>query len=131
MRSLGQKVKLAFHQCLTKMLTYHTNLDNIVVATDETIVCYEAARKILQSQFTVYITVSTPTQIARMGNYRPLLPVDDYAALLDSLHQKRDAWYANAASFTLSSDDGDIDSHAKSILNICSISQEANDDGYQ
>ena len=36
---------------------------------------------------TFYIEVSTSVQDERMSNYRPLLPVDEYSALLDGLQK--------------------------------------------
>ena len=66
----------------------------------------------------MYIEVSTSVQAERMGscNYRPLLPVDDYSALLDGLQKERNPWFAEVASFTINSDNGDIDRYAKSVV---------------
>lgn len=51
-----------------------------------------------------------------MNNYRLLLPVDDYLTLLDGLLKERDHWFAKVASFTLNSDNGDIERDAKSVV---------------
>jgi shikimate kinase len=51
-----------------------------------------------------------------MSNYRPLLPVDDYSALLDGLQKERNPWFAEVASFTINSDNGDIERDAKSVV---------------
>jgi len=37
-------------------------------------------------------------------------------ALLDGLHKERDALFAEGASFTLNSDNGDIEHDAKSVI---------------
>ena len=50
------------------------------------------------------------------GNYRQLLPVDNFAAVIEKLHNERDGLYQQVASFSLSSDDGDIEGHAASIV---------------
>ena len=50
------------------------------------------------------------------GDYRPLLPVDNFAALIDKLHDQRDGLYEQVASFSLNYDDGDIEGHAASIV---------------
>lgn len=42
--------------------------------------------------------------------------MDNFAALIDKLHNKRDGLYEQVASFSLSSDDGDIEEHAASIV---------------
>lgn len=92
--------------------------ENIVVTTDESIICDEKARELLKAEFTVYLKVSTSVQLERIseGNYRPLLPVDNFAAFIDKLHGERDGLYEQVASFSLSSDDGDIEGHAASIV---------------
>ena len=66
---------------------YQITQENIVVTTDENVACDPKAREILKSEFTVYIEVSTSVQAERMSNYRPLLPVADYSALLDGLQK--------------------------------------------
>ena len=45
------------------------------------------------------------------------LSVDNFAALLDKMHDERDGLYEQVASFSLSSDNGDIEGHATSIIN--------------
>ena len=87
-----------------------------MVTTDENVACDPKAREILKEEFTVYIEVSTSTQVDRMSNYRPLLPVADYSALLDGLQKERNPWFAEVASFTISSDNGDIERDAKSVV---------------
>lgn len=61
---------------------------------------------------------SVPVQLERIseGDYRPLLPVDNFAAVIDKLHHERDSLYEQVASFSLGSDDGDIEGHAASIV---------------
>jgi shikimate kinase len=64
------------------------------------------------------MSVSVPVQLERIaeGDYRPLLPVDNFAAIIDKLHDERDGLYEQVASFSLSSDDGDIEGHAASLV---------------
>lgn len=89
-----------------------------MLTTDESIICDEKARELLKAEFSVYIRVSTSVQLERIsdGNYRPLLPVDNFSAFIDKLHGERDGLYQHVASFTLSSDDGDIEGHAANIV---------------
>lgn len=115
---LGKEGERAFHHCLTEILSHQLSQENIVVTTDESIICDEKACELLKSEFTVYLKVSPSVQLERIaeGNYRPLLPVDDFAAFLGRVHGERDSLYGKVASFSLSSDNGDIEGHAASII---------------
>lgn len=115
---VGTEGERAFNRCLTEILSHQITKENIVVTTDESIICDEKTRELLKSEFTVYLKVSVPVQLERIaeGDYRPLLPVDNFAALIDKLHNERDGLYEQVASFSLSSDDGDIEGHAASIV---------------
>ena len=112
----GPESEDKFNQTLTEILQYQVTQENIVVTTDENVACDSKAREILKAEFTVNIECSTSTQVDRMGNNRPLLPVDNYAALLDDFHKERDALFSEVASFTLNSDNGDIERDAKSVV---------------
>ena len=63
-----------------------------MVTTDESIICDEKARELQKSEFTVYLKVSVPVQLENIaeGDYRPLLPVDNFAAIIEKLHDERD-----------------------------------------
>ena len=115
---LGTEGERAFNRCLTEILSHQITKENVVVITDESIICDEKARELLKSEFTVYLKVSVPVQLERIaeGHYRPLLPVDNFAALIDKLHNERDGLYEQVASFSLSCEDGDIEGHAASIV---------------
>ena len=99
------------------MLKYHTTKEGIVVVTDDAIIFQEEAQKILTDEFTVFIDVSLKIQYERLKVSRPYLPVHDYTAYLENLRSKRDGLYKQVASFSLSSDDGDIDKHIEMIIN--------------
>ena len=115
---LGTERERAFNRCLTEILSHQITKENIVVTTDESIICDEKARELLKSEFTVYLKVSIAVQLERIseGDYRPLLPVANFAAVIAKLHDERNSLYEQAASFSLSSDDGDIEGHAASIV---------------
>ena len=74
-------------------------------------------RELLSSEFVVYLKVSTPVQLERISHNRPLLPLGDYKAFLNTLRHERDGLYEQVASFSISSDDGAIDEHVLSIIN--------------
>jgi len=113
---LGAEGEASFADCLTKILQHQAAQENIVVTTDDSIICAKKNREILSKVFTVFVRVSTSVQIERIGYNRPLLPVKDYAAFLDQLRNDRDDLYEQVASFSLSSDDGKIDEHASMIV---------------
>lgn len=115
---IGTEGERALNRCLTEILSHQITKENIVVTTDENIICDKKARELLKSEFTVYLKVSTAVQLERIseGDYRPLLPVDNFSAFIDKLHDERDTLYEQVASFSLSSDNGDIEAHAASIV---------------
>jgi shikimate kinase len=113
---LGNKGEEAFHHCLSAILSNQLSKENIVVTTDDSIVCFDKNRELLSSEFTIYLKVSTPVQLERISHNRPLLPVTDYQAFLNNLHRERDDLYDQVASFSLSSDDGAIEEHVLSIV---------------
>lgn len=117
---VGAEGEQAFNRCLTEILSHQITKENIVVTTDESIICDEKACALLKSEFTVYLKVSTAVQLERIseGEYRPLLPVDNFAVFLDKLHDERDSLYEQVSSFSLSSDNGDIEVHAANIINF-------------
>jgi len=108
---IGNQGEEAFHHCLSEILSYQSSKENIVVTTDDGIVCQEKNRQLLSSEFTVHLKVSTPVQLERISHNRPLLPLADYAAFLDKLHHERDALYDQVASFSLSSDLATLDNN--------------------
>ena len=118
---IGDQGEKAFHQCLSEILSYQLGKENIVVTTDDSIVCHEKCRQILSSEFTVNLKVSTAVQLERFSDSRPLLPLADYAAFLDKLHDERDALYDQVASFSVNSDlatpdNNGLEEHVLSIV---------------
>lgn len=113
---IGEEAEKSINHCLAEILSHQIGKDNIVVTTDENIICDEKARELLKSEFTVYLKVSTSVQVERLSDYRPLLPVDNFESFLDQLHNERDSLYEQVASFSLSSDNGDIDEHVKNVM---------------
>jgi len=114
---VGVESEQSFHHCLTEILSHQMSKNKIVVTTDEIIICDEKARELLKSAFTVYLKVSPSVQVERLSDYRPLLPVENFESFLSKLHDERNSLYEEVASFSLSSDDGNIDAHVKSVIN--------------
>jgi len=112
---IGKQGEDSFIHCLSEILSYQIQKDNIVVTTDDSIVCHEKNRQILSSEFTVYLKVSTTVQLERMSRNRPLLPAPDYKAFLDKLHHERDDLYDQVACFSVNSDDNDLEKHVLEV----------------
>ncbi|HSW93032.1 MAG TPA: shikimate kinase [Gammaproteobacteria bacterium] len=103
---LGEQGEAAFNQCQLDIMTHCLGKENIVVLLEECVVSSEQCRKLLSSEFVVYLKVSIPTQLARMKNGRvPALPVDDMKAFLEKQHQERDAFYEEVSTLIVESVD--------------------------
>lgn len=113
---LGKEGEAKFQQCLSEVLSNHLEKDNSVVVTDDCIIDLDKNQRILSNEFTVYLKVSTHVQIERISHNRPFLPVSDYKAFLEQLHQKRDALYEKVTSLTVNSDDNDLEGQIKKIV---------------
>jgi shikimate kinase len=113
---LGSQGEEAFQHCLTDILSYQQRQENIVVTTDDSIVCSDKNRKLLSSEFTVYLKVSIDIQLERISHNRPLLPLTDYKAFLNILRYERDDLYEQEAKYSISSDNGAIEEHVLSII---------------
>jgi shikimate kinase len=101
---LGKQGEEAFHRCEAEIITHLIKKDHVVVVLEESVIATEENRKLLSSQFVVYLKVSTPVQIERMKDGRsPLLPISDLNAFLDKQHLERDGWFEEAATLTIES----------------------------
>ena len=114
---LGETGEKSFINSLSDTLAYQLTQENIVVTTDDSIICCDKNRQLLSEEFTVYLQVSTSIQLERISHNRPLLPTTNFPAFLTQLHDERDKLYEQASRFSISSDDGNIDQHVAQILN--------------
>lgn len=118
---VGKQGEVAFQNCASQILISQIKKENIVVATDASIVSAEKNRQLLSSEFVVYLKVSTPVQLERtLRNPDPLLSIADITTFLDKLHQERDALYEQVASFTINGDNSNLNEHVLSIVKIVS-----------
>ena len=101
---LGKQGEDAFHQCEAEIISYYIGKEHVVVLLEEAVIATEQNRKLLSSEFVVYLKVSTPTQIERMqGGRTPLLPIADLKAFLDKQHLERDRLFEKVATLTVES----------------------------
>lgn len=114
---LGTDGEQNFHKKLSQTLDYQLTQSNIVVTTDDALVCTASNREKLKSTFTVNLQVGIDVQLERIGHNRPLIPNDNFKEFLNQLRAERDAWYDEVASYAISSDDGEIDAHVTSVIN--------------
>lgn len=113
---IGKQGEELFCNTLHEILKYQLSKENIVVTTDDSIVCDPKNRKLLANELVVYLKVSTQVQLERMGNNRPLLPMTDYMKFLNSLHHDRDAAFEEVAKLTLNSDDNALYEHVDTVV---------------
>jgi shikimate kinase len=101
---LGKQGEEAFHRCEAEIINHYIDKDHVVVLMEEAVIATEENRKLLSSQFVVYLKVSTPVQIERMQCGRiPLLPIPDLKAFLDKQHLERDSLFDEVATLTIES----------------------------
>lgn len=101
---MGKEGEEAFHRCEAEIISHYIGEENVVVLLEEAVIATEENRKLLSSEFVIYLKVSTQTQLERMkGGRVPLLPIDDMKAFLDKQHHERDHFFEEVATITLDS----------------------------
>ncbi|MCE0724676.1 MULTISPECIES: shikimate kinase [Legionella] len=101
---LGEQGEAAFNRCQADIISHCAEKENVVVLLEECVVSSEQCRKLLSSEFVVYLKVSIPTQLGRMKNGRvPALPVDDMMTFLEKQHSERDTFYEEVATLVIES----------------------------
>ncbi|WP_454781852.1 shikimate kinase [Legionella sp. WA2022007384] len=116
----GQK---DFYQCQYDLLSALKTKENIVVATEASIICNEAIRHILSSEFVVFLQVSTEVQIGRIArNPSPLLTTD-LKTFFDMLHAERDQLFENVASISFDTDSNALEQYVLSAFELVAGNQ--------
>ncbi len=101
---LGKQGEEAFHRCEAEIISHYIGKEHIVIVMEESVIATEENRKLLSSEFVIYLKVSVPTQIERMKSGRiPLLPISDIKAFLDQQHLKRDSLFEEVATLAIES----------------------------
>jgi shikimate kinase len=101
---LGEQGEAAFNRNQADIISYCIGKENIVVLLEECVVSSEQCRKLLSSEFVVYLQVSIPTQLGRMKHGRvPSLPIKDMKNFLEKQHHERDAFYEEIATLVVES----------------------------
>lgn len=100
----GKQGEEAFHRCEAEIISYYINKEHVVVLLEEAVIATEQNRKLLSSEFVIYLKVSVPTQLERMkGGRTPVLPIVDMKSFLDKQHDERDHLFEEVATLTIDS----------------------------
>src|ERR1700733_8515961 len=59
----GKQGEEAFHQCEAEIISHYIGKEHVVVYLEEAVIATEKNRKLLSSEFVVYLKVATPVQI--------------------------------------------------------------------
>jgi shikimate kinase len=111
---MGKEGEAAFHRCEAEIIAHCLEKENIVVVLEEAVIATEENRKLLATEFVVYLKVSTPVQLERMsrGDGRiPLLPILDLKAFLNKQHEERDCLFEEVATLIVESTSVENDLH--------------------
>ena len=101
---LGKEGEAAFHECEAEIILHYIGKEHVVAVMEESVIATEKNRKLLSSEFVVYLKVSTPVQIERMKDGRvSLLPIADLKAFLDKQHLERDNLFEEVATLIIES----------------------------
>ncbi|VVC74850.1 Shikimate kinase 1 [Aquicella siphonis] len=100
----GEQGEEAFHSCEAEIISHYIGKEHVVVLLEEAVIATKENRKLLSSEFVIYLKVSTPVQLERMkGGRIPLLPIADMKAFLDKQHAERDHLFEEVATLTIDS----------------------------
>lgn len=101
---LGEQGEAAFNRSQADIISHSIKKENVVVLLEECVVSSEQCRKLLSSEYVVYLKVSIPTQLERMKTGRvPSLPVENMKSFLEKQHNERDKLYEEIATLIVES----------------------------
>lgn len=101
---LGEQGEAAFNRSQADIISHSIKIENVVVLLEECVVSSEQCRKLLSSEYVVYLKVSIPTQLERLKTGRaPSLPVENINIFLEKQHNERDKFYEEIATLIVES----------------------------
>ena len=99
---LGEQGEAAFNRTQADIISHSIGKENVIVLLEECAVSSEQCRKLLSSEFVIYLKASIPTQLERLEMGRvSSLPVNDMKAFLEKQHSERDAFYEEVATLVI------------------------------
>ena len=125
--ALGTQGENNLLDCQSEILISQQKQNNIVVATDGSIVCSEKNRQLLDSEFVVHLKVSTQVQLERVArDPAPLLHPTELKKFLDKLHHERDGLYDSIANLSINTDSSELEKHVSKIADIVLNTEKKN-----
>ncbi len=101
---LGAQGEESFHRCETEIICHYIAQEHVVAVLEESVIATAENRKLLSSEYVVYLKVSIPEQLSRMSGGRvPLLPIPDMKAFLEKQHLERDNLFEEVATLIIES----------------------------
>ena len=101
---VGEKGEEHLHNCEADIITHYIGKENVVVVLEEGVVDSLKNRKLLSSEYVIYLKVSVAQQIKRMQDGRnSLLPITDLIEFLSNQHKARNDYYDEVATLILNS----------------------------
>lgn len=117
---LGEQGEAAFNRSQADIISHSIKKENVVVLLEECVVSSEQCRKLLSSEYVIYLKVSIPTQLERMkGGRTPALPIDGMKSFLEKQHNERDTFYEEIATLVVESvgcSDTTVDDDVKTAM---------------
>ena len=99
---LGEQGEAAFNRSQADIISHSKGKENVIVLLEECAISSEQCRKLLSSEYVIYLKASIPTQLERLNMGRvPSLPVNDMKAFLEKQHRERDAFYEEVANLVV------------------------------
>lgn len=117
---LGKQGEESLRQCESEILSQLLDKTNVIVVTDGGVISTDKNRKLLSSEFVVYLQVSTPVQIERMEKFKsPFTLISQltvFKDLFEKLHRERDGLYQEVAKLTINTDSGELEKDVNEII---------------
>lgn len=114
---LGDAGLECFLKTQTEILKQLNQKTKVVITTDTSVVLSAENRKLLNTEYSIYLKASVPTLIERYEhNPVPLLGSKNREILLNSLYASRDSLYTQSAQLTVDTDQDYFDQHVDRIF---------------
>ncbi len=117
---LGKQGEESLRQCESEILSKLLDKTNVIVVTDGGVISSDKNRKLLSSEFVVYLQVSTSVQMKRMETLKSpftlLSQMSEFKELFDKLHHERDGLYEEVAKLTINTDSGELEKDVNKII---------------
>jgi shikimate kinase len=125
---LGEEGAKNYLNCQSELLASLVSQEKIVVATDGSIVGSEKNCQILDSEFTVFLKVSTSAQLQRTSRDATPLLTGNINDFLDQLHRQRDENFEKISTLIIDTEENTVEDHISTIIKLISNNSEMNEE---